>query len=177
MLISSFQNYRRMTKPIVCFWLLCSSMVFCAFSSTSPVNGSENTVSAGKPLADLDHLTDQPATSVALANPHDAHGHHALPQVDNHNQGHHHGMDNQLSEHHSSGSGYHGSHHHDSDCCGEVQATSSFGFFVDIPASAVLLILLVICFRNSGLRFHGNHSIPPPWSPPPITLLHCSFLK
>jgi len=168
MLINLSKHLSRMAKPLLLFWLFCSSMMLCAISTSSPpgsLSDSQQPLSAGQQLPERDHSFVHSAESVKSPRLHQVHRHH-------------HGMTDDASSQHSHGNNvHHDSHDHGGECCGEAQATSGFGFFADLPASTFLLILLIFYFRHDGLGNHNDYSGPPRWSPLPIPLLNCSFLK
>lgn len=181
MLINLSRILRRITKPILCFWFFSASMVFCAFSSASPLSllspsgGSYYLASVDQSGIGGHHISAPSAESDDFVALHSEHS--AFSPVTKFSHSHHHAMTDGNSLHGFHGVADHGNHEHGSDCCGEASATSNFAFFVDLPTPAFMLILLAFGFRNQSLRRYIDHLKPPPWSSPPIPLLNCSFLK
>lgn len=193
MLTCDSQYYRRFSKLLLSFWLLANSMVFCAFATAGLETADPKTVASE--TDSIRHIRTIQAAS--------AHHHETFHSSDfGHSSAFGHMDDvHQISvptgalpgRLHPEGmlsSGYslgdmcdsHGVGHdsvgHDSDCCGEAKATTSAGTSpADLPASAIVLILLTFCFGSACLHFNSSVLKQPCWSPPPILLLHCSFLK
>jgi hypothetical protein len=183
MLISISQNYRGIIKPLLSFWLLCTSMVFCAMSTASPEGRDDQQFINCHKLHGKQHahelkLGEPPLNSLIAADSVGSDQPHANFLNDS-------GQSHALLQ--SASVGWPGNQaanemqpepDHGSVCCEDARGTANSGIApIDLPASAVLLILLVFFYRYASPVHSVGYLQQPSWSSPPIPLLHCSFLK
>lgn len=169
MLTNIAKKYQGITVPLLTFWLLCTSMVFCAMSMESNSHvGGHHSASSVHSSQNHHHAHDQQLSENSRYAK--AHHHSHIMHADSSVQ--------------SSESAFSSAEKNTSDieamtCCDENQPVANISLQAssDLPISAVLIIVLIFSTQLSVRFIRTTFLRRPSWAPPPIPVLNCSFLK